>query len=99
MIDDLDQIRFEPRSGQTKKYTIGMYCLSAKQAVSRNKSSKDWLVMYSTQDEEKQNIHKTQYMFDRTMCKETQLTLVRHESSYKQMEAKTSRTLFCMQKS
>ena len=33
--------RFEPRSGQTKDYTIGMCCLSAKHAALRRKS-KDW---------------------------------------------------------
>jgi hypothetical protein len=43
MIDDLDQIRFEPRSGQTKEYTIGMYCFSDKHVVLRSKRSKDRL--------------------------------------------------------
>ena len=33
---------FEPRSGQTKDYKIGMCCFSAKHAVLRRKS-KDWL--------------------------------------------------------
>ena len=33
---------FEPRSGQTKDYEIGMCCFSAKHAVLRRKS-KDWL--------------------------------------------------------
>ena len=33
---------FEPRSGQTKDYTIGMCCFSAKHAALRRKS-KDWL--------------------------------------------------------
>ena len=35
MIDDLNQIRFKLRSGQTKDFTFGMTCFSAKQAVSR----------------------------------------------------------------
>ena len=36
--------RFEPRSGQTKDYKIGIYCrFSAKHAALRRKS-KDWLV-------------------------------------------------------
>ena len=32
---------FEPRSGQTKDYTIGIYCFSAKHAALMRKS-KDW---------------------------------------------------------
>jgi hypothetical protein len=33
---------FEPRSGQTKDYTIGICCVSTKFAAIRSKS-KDWL--------------------------------------------------------
>ena len=33
---------FEPRSGQTKNYKIGICCLSTKHAALRRKS-KDWL--------------------------------------------------------
>ena len=33
---------FDPRSGQTKDYNIGICCFSAKHAVLRGKS-KDWL--------------------------------------------------------
>jgi hypothetical protein len=33
---------FEPRSGQTKDYEIGICCFSAKHAAVRRKS-KDWL--------------------------------------------------------
>jgi hypothetical protein len=33
---------FEPRSGQTKDYEIGISCFSAKNAALRRKS-KDWL--------------------------------------------------------
>ena len=33
---------FEPRSGQTKDFKIGMCCFSAKHATLRRKS-KDWL--------------------------------------------------------
>ena len=33
---------FEPRSGQTKEYKIGICCFSAKHAALRGKS-KDWL--------------------------------------------------------
>ena len=35
-------IGFEPRSGQTKDYKIGICCFSAKHAALRRKS-KDWL--------------------------------------------------------
>jgi hypothetical protein len=42
MIDDLNQIRFELLSGQTKEYTLGMCCFSAKHAVLRSKIRKDW---------------------------------------------------------
>ena len=34
---------FKPRSGQTKDYTIGMCCFSAKYAALRRKT--DWLVI------------------------------------------------------
>jgi hypothetical protein len=34
---------FEPRSGQTKDYAIGISCFSAKQAV-LNRKKRDWLV-------------------------------------------------------
>ena len=34
---------FEPRSGQTKDYKIGICCFSAKHAALRSKST-DWLV-------------------------------------------------------
>jgi hypothetical protein len=32
------------------------------------------MAIYSTQDQEKENIHTAQYMFDTTMCKQTQIT-------------------------
>ena len=34
---------FEPRSGQTKDYKIGMCCFSAKHAAFRRKDKADWL--------------------------------------------------------
>jgi hypothetical protein len=34
---------FEPRSGQTKNYKIGMCCFSAKHAALRRKSKTGWL--------------------------------------------------------
>ena len=33
---------FEPRSGQTKDYKIGIYCFSAKHAAVKS-NNKDWL--------------------------------------------------------
>ena len=36
---------FEPQSGQTKDYKLGICCFSAKHAVLRRKS-KDWLARY-----------------------------------------------------
>ena len=50
------------------------------------------LERYGTQDKEKQNKNKTQYVLDTTICKQTQITLIRHEPSYKQLEIKTNRT-------
>ena len=47
----------------------------------------------------KKNKKLTQCALDTTICKQTQITLVRHEHSYKQLEVKTKRTSFCMWKS
>jgi len=47
-----------------------------------------------TQDEEKQNKNTTQHVLDTTICKQTQITQIRHEPSHKQLEAKTNRTSF-----
>ena len=44
-----------------------------------------------TQDENKQNKNIAQYVLDTTMHKQTQITQIRHESSYKQLEVKTNR--------
>jgi hypothetical protein len=49
-----------------------------------------------TQDEEQQHKNTTQYVLDITIRKETQITQIRHESSYKQLEVKTNRTSFFM---
>jgi len=38
--------------------------------------------------------HTTQYVWDTTTRKQTQITWTRHESSYKQPEVKTNRTSF-----
>jgi hypothetical protein len=39
-----------------------------------------------TQDENKQNRKKPQYVLDTTIRKQTQITYIRHEPSYKQLE-------------
>ena len=56
-------------------------------------------VIYSTQDQEKQNIHTTQYIFDATMCTQTQIKKISRESSRKQLGVNTNRKLLFMQKS
>ena len=56
MIDDLNQIRFELRSGQTKDYTIGMCCFFAKHVVLRSKIRKDWLACNQDNMSERRNM-------------------------------------------
>jgi hypothetical protein len=41
------------------------------------------LATLGTQDEDKQNKNTTQYMLDTTIHKQTQITLIRHETCYK----------------
>jgi hypothetical protein len=43
MVGVLDSSTFEPRSGQTKDYKIGICCFSAKHTVLRRKSKTGWL--------------------------------------------------------
>jgi hypothetical protein len=52
---------FEPRSGQTKDYKIGICCFSAKHTALRRKS-KDWLAR--NQD----NVSEWDYMFTSGLC-------------------------------
>jgi hypothetical protein len=50
-----------------------------------------------TQDKEKKTKTKTkptQCALDTTIRKQTQITLIRHEPSYKQLKVKTNRTSF-----
>ena len=42
----------------------------------------------------KKRKNTTQYVLDTTICKQTQITLIRHEPSYKQLEVKMNRTSF-----
>jgi len=44
------------------------------------------LTTYGTQDGDKQNKNTTQNVLDTTTRKQTQITLIRHGSSYKQLE-------------
>jgi hypothetical protein len=41
------------------------------------------LARYGTQDVEKQNKDKAQYVLDTTVRKQTQITQIRHDPSYK----------------
>jgi hypothetical protein len=52
------------------------------------------LAALGTQDENKQNKNITQYVLDTTMQKQTQITQIRHATSYKKLEVKTNRTPF-----
>jgi hypothetical protein len=45
-------------------------------------------------DHTRQRKKRTQCALDTTIRKQTQITLIRHESCYKQLEVKTNRTLF-----
>ena len=64
-----------------------------------SKSNPEKLATQGTQDEEKQNKNTTQYVLDTTMRKQTQITLIRQEPSYIELEVKTNRTSFFMRKS
>jgi hypothetical protein len=52
------------------------------------------LAALGTQDENKQNKNITQYVLDTTIQKQTQITQIRHATSYKKLEVKTNRTSF-----
>ena len=48
---------------------------------------------------QKQGKKRTQYALDTIIRKQTQITLIRHEPSYKQLEVKNEPTIVCMRKS
>jgi len=52
------------------------------------------MATYGTEDEKTKNRNTTQHMLDTTMRKQTQITSIRYEPSYKQLEVKTNRTMF-----
>ena len=56
------------------------------------------LATQGTQDDEIQSKNTTMTVWDTTVCKQTQISKIRHEPSYKQLGVKTNRTSF-MQKS
>ena len=47
------------------------------------------LATYGTQDNDKENKNTTQYVFDITMRKQTQIRSIRHEPSYKRFMQKS----------
>ena len=73
MIDDLNQIIFEFRSGQIKDYAIGMCCFSAKHAVLRSKIRKDWLACNQDNMSERRNM-SSRNMFQWTSTVQIQLS-------------------------
>ena len=52
------------------------------------------LATQGTEDNEKENKNTTQFVLDTTTRKQTQITYIRHEPSYKQLEVKMNRASF-----
>ena len=52
--------------------------------------NREKLTTQSTQDKEQQQKHTTQYVLYTTMRKQTQITYIKHKSSYIQLEVKTN---------
>ena len=69
--------------GESKQINVRQY----------RRGNQKWTVS-EKQDDEKQNKNTTQYVLDTTMRKQTQITSIRYEPSYKQLEVKTKRTSF-----
>jgi heme-binding NEAT domain protein len=67
-----------PEEQDTKKKT----------SKNNNKNNKN------KQTNKQTNKHTTQYMFDITIRKQTQIRQIRQDPSYKQLEVKTKRTTF-----
>ena len=66
---------FEPRSGQTKEYKIGMCCFSAKHAALRRKS-KDWLSRNQNNVSEWSDIYTRGLLFHWASTKKIQLSVL-----------------------
>ena len=56
---------FEPRSGQTKDYKIGMCCFSAKHAA-LSRESKDWLARYQNDVSEWSDMSTRRMLFQKS---------------------------------
>ena len=67
--------RFEPRSGQTKDYKIGICCFSAKHAASRRKS-KDWLARNQNNLSEWSDMSTRGLLFQLTFSMKIQLSVL-----------------------
>ena len=68
----LDSSTFEPRSGQTKDYKIGICCFSAKHTVLRRKS-KGWLARNQAKVSEWSNMSTLGLLFQWARCIKIQL--------------------------
>jgi len=55
-------------------------------AINNGQSREEKLATQCHQDEEKQNKNTIQYVLDTSMNKQTQIILIRHEPSYKQLK-------------
>jgi hypothetical protein len=56
------------------------------------RGNKKWTIKRNNTRRRKTNKNTTQYVLDTTIRKETQITNMRHEPSYKQLEVKMNRT-------
>jgi len=54
-------------------------------------NNQEKLATWGTQDDDKQTKNTTQYVWDTTIHNQTQITLIRHKPSYKQLEVQTNR--------
>ena len=66
---------FEPRSGQTKDYDIGICCFSAKHTVLRRKS-KDWLARNQNNVSEWSDMHTRRLLFQWASTIKIQLSVL-----------------------
>ena len=66
---------FEPRSGQTKDYLIGVYCFSANHASFRRKT-KDWLAQNKTNVLEWRDMPTSGLLFQYTSTKSNKADMI-----------------------
>jgi hypothetical protein len=66
---------FEPRSGQTKDYKIGICCFSAKHAALRRKS-KEWLAQIQNNVSEWSNMSTSGFLFQWASTIKIQLSVL-----------------------